>query len=346
MTVVRLRSRIGCFLSSCCLGLGVGLVQPALAWWPEPVLKPDSQLPAETAPGVTAEDDSEQTVVETGRLDDSREWLSAYLNSVSGNIDSFLVDMFFADDLIGDDIAGSRAKITLASRNEAGGDAEYRFRVSVKLDLPNTNKRVKLLIESEEEEEAQSTLRQSVENTSYSAALRFLVNEKKSWRSDFDVGMRGGLPPDPFVRYRARRTSYFSEWELRLTQSFYYFNSLGWGEDTELRVDYPLNTEKLFRFDSRARYRLDNGYFDLTYGIALYHELSPKSVLVYNAGATGDSEQGASFYNYFAGIRYRRLVYSDWMYAELLPQFEWNRETGYETRPVLMLRLESMIFAD
>ncbi|QQD21071.1 hypothetical protein GJQ54_04480 [Oceanospirillaceae bacterium ASx5O] len=324
-------------------------IAPVYSWWPQPVLLPEdaaARLPDMATPPETVAE-PQQTLAADGSLESSRAWLAGYLNSVSGSLDSFFVDAFFGDDLIGDDVSGTRGKISMATRKVSGDALEFKFGVSVKLDLPNTNDRLKLLIESDEEDEGvQQNFLDSVDNTSYSTALRFLVNERAAWRTDFDVGIRGGLPFNPFSRFRARRYAYLSEWEMRATQTLYYFRDDGWGEDTELRLDYPLNTEKLFRINTRARYLLDNRFFDLNYDLALYHELGPHSVLAYNAGASGDSAQGATFYSYYAGVRYRRQVYRDWVFFEIAPQFEWHRDTDYRTRPVLMLRLESLISQD
>lgn len=332
-----------------CLLLLMVAVAPAYGWWSQPILLSDNAATSWpeplSAPALPPE--QQQTLAKDGSLESSRAWLAGYLNSVSGSLDSFFVDAFFGDDLIDDDVSGSRAKIRMSTRQVSGEGLEYKFGVSVKLDLPHTNNRLKLLIESEEDDDsAQPNFLESVDNTSYSTALRFLVNERAAWRTDFDVGIRGGLPPNPFIRLRARRYLYVSEWELRATQSVFHFRDDGWGEDTELRFDYPLNTEKLFRVSTRARYLLDNKFFDLNYDLALYHELGPKAVLAYNAGASGDTDDGSSFYSYYAGVRYRHQVYRDWVFFEIAPQFEWHRDTDYRTRPVLMLRLESLISHD
>lgn len=167
--------------------------------------------------------------------------------------------------------------------------------------------------------------------------------ETREWKTDLDAGIRWGIPPNPFVRARARRYAYLSDWEMRATQSLYYYTLDGWGETTDLRMDYPLNTEKLFRVSASAEYLLDNDYFDFSYSLSLYHELRDNAVLAYSAGATGDSQQEATFYQYFAGLRYRRLIYSNWIYGEVTPQFEWRRDEGYRTVPVIMFRLEAVV---
>ncbi|MDK2777943.1 MAG: hypothetical protein KYX62_09800 [Pseudomonadota bacterium] len=315
----------------------------ALALEPEPMLKGDSYLPFPDA----QEDRgySQETQVSPAMIDRSKDWLARYLDRVSGNIDSFFVDSFFSEEITEDDVRGSRAKLSFYTRRVLGDPVDYKFGLSVKVVLPNTNERLNLLLDSEEDDDdvRESDPIESVENVDYTAALRFIINETEQWKTNLDAGIRWGIPPDPFIRFRARRYAYLSDWEMRMTQSFYYYSVDGWGEETRLRMDYPLNIEKLFRVKAKAEYLLNDGYFDLSYSAGLYHELTRKTAMAYVAGASGDTENGATFGYYYAALRFRRLVYSDWVYAELSPEFIWDNDKDYETTPVIMFRIESVI---
>ncbi|WP_430461913.1 hypothetical protein ACQUQU_03735 [Thalassolituus sp. LLYu03] len=292
----------------------------------------------ETEPG--------ETRVESETIERSRTWLADYLNRLSGNIDSFFVDSFFSEDIIEDDVKGTRAKLSFYTRRVLGDPVDYKFGISVKLVLPNTNDKLNLLISSEEDDTREADPIESVENVEYSSALRYIINESDQWKTNIDTGIKWGVPPDPFVRFRARRYAYLSEWELKGTQRLFYFTSNGWGEDTSLQMDYPLNTEKLFRINAKAGYQLNDDYFKLSYDAGLYHELSRTSALAYVAGASGDTEQSATFHTYTAGVRYRQLIYSNWVYGEVEPQFLWDRDKDYRTTPVIMFRIESVIAHD
>lgn len=322
---------------------------PAQALTPEPYLQGDSEaliVPGPTSPEYQNTEYTAQTTIDQAMLDRSKDWLASYLNRLSGNIDSFFVDSFFSENITDDDVKGSRAKLSLYTRRVLGDPVDYKFGLSVKLVLPNTNERLNLLLDSEDEDSREADPIESIENVNYTAALRFIIKESDQWKTNLDAGIRWGVPPNPFVRFRARRYAYLSEWELKATQTVFYFALDGWGEETRLQMDYPINTEKLFRINAKAGYLLNDEFFKLSYDAGLYHELSSKAALGFVAGAAGDSEFDATFYSYSAGVRYRRQIYSNWVFAELAPEFIWDREKDYATTPVIMFRLESVIAND
>jgi len=285
----------------------------------------------------------EETPITPGMIERSRYWLAGHLDNLSAGLDSFFVDRFFSEDILEDDVKGSRAKVSFYTRRELGDPVDYKFGLSVRLVFPNTNKRLNLLLESEDEDKREADPFESVENNNYSAALRFILNESEKWRADFDTGVRWALPPDPFSRLRARRFFSFYGWNNRATQTVYYYTTRGWGEKTSVQFNRSLSMHKVLRWNLASEYLLNNDYFSLNYDLGLYHELSPKAALGYVAGASGDTQTSPSFYNYFASVRYRRLIYKDWVFAEVAPSLVWENDNDYQTTPVIMFRIESVI---
>mgnify|MGYP000397999771 CR=1 FL=1 len=80
----------------------------------------------------------------------SHDWLKNYIDSLSHNVDSFVVDTFFGDDILDDDVSGSRAKLSFYTRRVLGQPVDYKFGLSVKLVLPNTDEKFNLLVELKE----------------------------------------------------------------------------------------------------------------------------------------------------------------------------------------------------
>ena len=306
-----------------------------------------------TSCSVNAEEFSvygEQTEIEPAPqqtfVDTSKDWLAEYLNTLSGDLDSFFFDSFFSDDILEDDVKGSKAKLSFFTRRKIGQPVDYNFGISVKLELPKVHKRLNLIFESETEETTnpENNVVNAAENVEYSAALRFMIQETKHWKANIDTGIRWQMPPDPFTRLRVRRFAELPmDINLRATQEFSWYQSEGYGSRTSFRFDRQIGEKRLLRLNNNAKYLLDNDYFELSSSLTLYHELNTKEALAYSIGASGDDKDTATFYNYSVGVRYRRQIYRDWMFAEISPELVSQREDHYDIEPVIMFRFEALI---
>jgi len=324
--------------------LCVALIPASVAWSGSALDEPSL-----TAPGIvwpqTPQDSAELSEAQTEVTDDmaerSRRWLVNHLDSLSGGIDSFFVDRFFNDDVTEIQGSGSYARISFFTRRELGDPVDYKFGLSMNIELPHTNERLNLLLQSEDQDVRESQLFESPDNVTYSSALRFIIKESERWSSSADAGVRWGLPPDPFVRFRVRRPVYFDFWNMKVQQEFNYYTQAGYGAVTDLTFDLPIDIRRLFRLESEAEYLLNDDYFNLMYGAGLYQELNQIYAFAVLAKANGDSQYGATFDSYEFGVRVRRRVYREWMFAELHPQYIWTRENDWEPTPVIMFRLQA-----
>lgn len=278
-------------------------------------------------------------------VESSRDWLSSYINDVSHGVDGFMIDTFFGDDIINDDVSGSRAKISFYTRRELGQPVDYSYGISLKLVLPNTNERFSLLVQSTDDEEdgRENNPVETVEKSEYSTALRFMFKETDLWKVSFDNGVKWALPPNPFSRLRFRRLAYFDSFNTRFTQTFDWSANDGFGEDSRFEINRPLNIDRLIRFSGGAKYMVQNDYFELDYGLNLYHELNRKEILAYYLRASGEVYDNMSFNNYGVGVRFRRMVYQDWAFAEISPEIETANSNNYDITPVIMFRFEALI---
>lgn len=278
-------------------------------------------------------------------MDYSYDWLKKYMDSLSYNVDSFVVDTFFGDDILDDDISGSRAKLSFYTRRVLGQPVGYKFGLSMKLVLPNTDEKFNLLLESSEEDENErdNNVISTVENVEYSTALRYIIKATEDWRLDFDTGIKWGVPPNPFARFKMRRYAHFENYRLRTTQTVFWSVREGTGEKTDFELSRPLNIDRLLRFNFAAEYMLDDDYIELSYGVALYHELNTKEALAYYLRAAGDVIDDPTFNEYGVGVRYRRKIYQDWVFAEVSPELETINTNNYDLTPVIMFRLEALV---
>ncbi|MDF1764668.1 MAG: hypothetical protein P1U57_14805 [Oleibacter sp.] len=319
------------------LTLFLFLSQSTLVWgsWSQPYIPPDEpEFPEYVAP------EAPLSSKDSG-IDRSRSWVVKNLDTLSTGIDNAFVGMFFNDDALDYDSPGSRGRISLESRFEEGEQVAYKFGVNVNLELPNTNRRLNLLLQSEDDDIGNQDPIDSVNNTNYSSALRFIIRESLQWRTTADTGIRWGVPPDPFARLRARRNIYFDTWNARVSQELNYYSSEGYGAQSDVRFDYPVGFYRLVRVGLNAEYLLNNDYVDLKYGMGLYEKLSPKTAVALIFGANANTEDALNMISYDTGVRLRRKVYREWMFLNLYPQMVWREEDNWAMTPVFTIQLQA-----
>ena len=252
------------------------------------------------------------------------------------------LDSFFGDDRIYQESQNSRLTLNLLHVNREGKQPRYDANVQGKLTLPNTERRVKLLFESNQEDrQAQdASLLDTVDSQEQSVGLRFIKKTTAWWRAHTDIGVRfrGGL--DSFVRFRLRRLFELGPWNLRVTQSLFWYDSTGPGETTRFDAEWRIATSYLFRASSQATWLDQNRYFDLSQYFFLFHDISRRRAVIYQAGVIGVTEPDPQTRSYALSARLRQQLHRDWLFFEISPRIDYLRENTFQPQRSLTLRLE------
>ena len=130
-------------------------------------------------------------------LDSSRDAASKQVTAFANWLDSF-----FADDRIYEESQKSHLKLNLLHISEEGNEPRYEANLQGKLTLPNTQERLKILFESDPEEDAgaDTTVVEAVEAQEQSLGLRYIQYTSKWFRAHTDVGIRFRSGLDTFLR--------------------------------------------------------------------------------------------------------------------------------------------------
>ncbi len=276
----------------------------------------------------------------------SRELMVDYVETLNDGVDSFFMGAFFDDELVGDESSGSSGRIYLTTRRVEGEDGvDYKVGFSLKLVLPKTRDRFKLLIETDEDEDDQkeNNLIGTANNVTYSTAIRIELHESESWRSSLDNGVRWAGEPVYFSRLRTRRTDYFETWRSRILQTFYWRSDVEWGASLDASILKPLDLRRHFRSGFSADYLVSDDVAQLEASAAIFDEINPRSAMLYQLAAFGDTESLTKVNEYVLSFTYRRKIYRHFVFAEVVPEVAWPRERLYDSTGAISFRLE-MIF--
>jgi hypothetical protein len=294
---------------------------------------------ADNAPAADANPDAEPRIQALESITPARDAMSARVTQFANWLDSF-----FGDERLYDESQNSHIKLNLLQISEDEREPRYDAQLKGKLTLPNTQRKLKLLIESDAEETADeaeaATLTEAVESQEQSIGLRYIQRDTPQWRIQTDAGVRFRSGFDSFVRLRIRRQFFADLWTFRFAETVFWYDSRGIGETTRLDSDRHIATHYLFRSTTFATWLKDNEYFDLGQDFYLFHDISKRRAVVYQAGVAGISEPDVHATRYLLSIRLRQQLHRDWLYFEINPRVTYPEEEDYDAVKAIIFKLE------
>jgi len=273
------------------------------------------------------------------------EIFDSYRDTASQQVTRFAnwIDNFFADDRIYDEKQGSYIKLNILQTYFEDDKPVYDALIKAKLDIPKTQKRLQLFVESidaDESDTQQTSINEAIESQEQSIGLRFLNLDSKLWKITTIAGVRIHQGLDPLGRIRFRRLAEKGLWTYRFTESIFWFESDGAGETTRFDMDHPLTKRLLFRSTSQATWKNINNYFDLGQNLIVFQNISKHKFLAYQIGVRGIKDSESYTTDYFYSVRYRQQMHKNWLFLELIPSINHPRENDFKPVRSITLKLE------
>ncbi len=227
-------------------------------------------------------------------------------------------------------------------------DIGARFR----LDLPTTEERLRLIIESEPEE-TQGTLadqdNQLVDDRiSGVESLRIGLNrlgrrdKSERWNTQVGAGVRLRLPPDPYARVITQRLWTLNEgpWQLESDNRLSWFNKDGYSARTRWDLGRPVDENRHLRFITNVQWREEVDQLEFSETVELNRRIDRRQAIRYSAVMLGESGSSPSIEDTYLQTRYRRNLHRGILFLDVAPALHFPREHDRDPRWALDLRLE------
>lgn len=302
---------------------------------------PDSETEAEELPQPAEPPEEESPFFD---------FLDRHQKAVTNRLERYVqgVDNFFTDDNALYETSGSYMRVRLESFWPEGEGAELTGGISFKLRLPKIQKKMKLTISSEvdeqkttEERETGAVAERDEANRGLYTGLEKILGKETEWRFKPSIGVKIRSPLDTYVRFRASRQVAFDNWLMNFYQTFYWFDSSGSGSDTSLRWDRKLGENFLFRSNSFLRYTDLNDYFDTSQSFGVTHTLSKRRAITYKIAAFGIFDDETTYAtSYIIDAYYRQNIHKDYLFLDIQPLVRFDRENDFKGETGLFVRLE------
>ncbi len=266
--------------------------------------------------------------------------VSSGLERMARNIDSF-----FAEDKSFDEATSTYARLRLDTTLDKDYQLSFDGDLRIKIDLPRTERKLKLLIESDAKESVPDRPDESpvnvLERQDYLLSVES-VNQAKDWDIRPAAGVRLRWSPDLFVRLRASRYRNLDGWLERASGSMFWFSNDGFGANTALEYDRRLGESWLFRSASILSWEENDQFLTAEQRVSLYQQLDQRQYLVYQLSMVATQDPDWDVRQYTAAVHYRKDVYKSWLFIELIPQVIFLEERGFDPEPSITFRLEGV----
>jgi len=267
------------------------------------------------------------------------------------------LDNFFGDPNRAYDSTGSTLQIRSHVTFFEGGVRESNADVHANISLPNTEDRLRLIVQRGVEAATQTAAERDIRNATgstqvaapgapqdnnYYLGVKALAAQVFGVALSAEAGAKLGRPIDPYVRLRAFRDFNFSQWQIRASETPLWKHSDGYSAASEVNFTRPLDELWQLRFTSKATWRSTTRYFDLAQIGALYYTPDPRTATNFELGAFAPSDRSLKLAVYSVTVRVRRQIYRDWLYLEVTPQILYQEANGFSATRSLMLNLETL----
>jgi len=323
----------------------------ARAAWLASVLLLGTGSAAATEPSVPPQD---KVSLEDQPIESPSPILDAPHGKVSGLIEQLLTrtDALFGGDRLYDAPTGSY--VQLGARYtvwpQRYSDTDVAAITRAKINLPRTRERIKLVLDRDIEDatippaqrDAEIAAGISTPNNDSYLGLRALVTERLKLRFTADGGVRlNGGDFDPYGRGRVTRIFEWNGWTIPLSETLLYRRIDGASATTDWAFLYPLTRHTALAFQGNATWQESQDGFILGHNATLVWRPDERSVMGVEAVVIGQTQPERQVVAYSAALRYRRLIFRDWLVMELRPQVVFPRDQDFKLTAGLTLQLEA-----
>jgi hypothetical protein len=292
--------------------------------------------------------------------EESMSWVETKRRALSGDIVALgeYIDSLMGDIEYMEDHNKSYVRLYFGAINSRYEDTNELYRVKFSLDLPVTKKKLRFILESENDEldggrfpsqdSSSSELDLGFVEDSINATFRFLFETNKWDRLSFDWGIKARLEPDLFSRARGIRSWTLSDtWTAIFYPELFWFDSRGAGVRAKIDFDRLVKHAYLFRIRSTAVWHERTDIVDYHSQVAFYQDISRYRAIEYSIGLVALNENNFTHVSkYYSQIRYRRNLYKGWLFYQMSVGTLFQREFDFRTNPFIGFRIEILLSDD
>jgi hypothetical protein len=221
---------------------------------------------------------------------------------------------------------------------------DYHGRLRLNYDLPNLERRLRLFLGRDDDEEFVAdrqegfAIRSSVfgleDDDEWLAGLGYNLPGKYLARTDFRVGGRVSSEPEIFVQWRYRRNDFvgsYTVWRSRATL-FWENREDGFGTTASVDIDRVLRRDLLLRLANVGTIHEATEGVEWRSATVLYVNLRGTRAISGELFIRGETDAEVQLREYGTRVIYREPLGRPYLFGEIIVGYTWPREELHEPR--------------
>jgi hypothetical protein len=271
-----------------------------------------------------------------------------YQRRISENINSAAqwVDSFFDDERYIAEDASSKLRFGQSVFLEYGANPELNTRLNLSVDVPRTEKRLRLFIGSEDDANPTSEqLPDSVDDDTgrdgSAAGVQFFAKASDKQNLSLSAGIKVSSA-DLFIGPRYRRTVNLDNWLFRFTQRFRWYTGQGWESRTRLDFERIVGQNLFFRQTFDGRWREEDPGYRYESRSSVIQALKRRKAVEYQWANLFNTHPQQRLVSTVFRLRYRQNFLRKWLFYEMNPQLAFRNDEHFKPKAGIVLRIEAV----
>ena len=254
------------------------------------------------------------------------------------------LDYFFSRDNIDEENNLTRAHTSVGIKLDKINKITMLSDVKLRMVMPGLRNKLHIIFDNDIENKDPSriaSINKSIQDSSSDTGLRYVILEDLYKRIHSDLGVRNSSNGyQIFGRLRGGVILPYKKWELRLNQTVMWLTKNGWEETSQMRWDYKMQNNYLFRSDSQLKWQESSRGVTPSQSFTLFKEINKKNAWYFDVSGKWPESPRTQEAEYVTALTYRRLVYCNWLFAEISSGASFSQNTNYMANPFLIFKIE------
>ncbi len=246
--------------------------------------------------------------------------------------------------------------VSTAIYKSEGSKIENDFDLQMRFDLPRTTKKLKLVIEKEQNEIKKALTDENVARNKknritskyttayenrYTAGADFILPKLKVFSSMIKFGIRLDMPINPFLKLNMQKEINTKYVDIDLGQTFLLYRQAGFQEISQL--SFNKKWSEIFHIEqiNSLVWTDEKDIFELRHSLTLYQHIGEEKGLSYAIGANAKFSPTYYYDGYDASVSYRQLLYGKWLYGTMTVGADFPKSDHFDDDKFVQLRLEA-----